>query len=326
MDIHRRKGVLEWITRKIVEEIPPENRERIFAFDADLLSEGLAVSTRCMYLSNLYVIAKRLEKPFHSIQKSDISNLLAYIENNGYTTHTKEKFRRTIKKFWKWQGKKSLVKNIRTMSRSELYKLTIPETTLKKHELRCIIASGRNLYEKAILSLLAETGARIGEILALRTKSVEFDKIGARITLPAEGKTGKRVIRVVRCRCNNENLAVNLLSKIIDYNHKFVFHKYNHLTGQDTAPSYQFIRHLFERIRAAKCTTKHVHAHLFRHSAATRISPWLSYSQMCQYFGWQLGSKMPSIYIRCNNVQLDNSLLRGYGMRPVKPERLCLWC
>jgi integrase/recombinase XerD len=324
MDIHRREGVLDWITRKIVEETPPESREAIMRFDSHMLSRGLAAATRAAYLSHLYVIANQINKHFADATESDIVALLAYVEGNGYTAHVKEKYRRTIKSFWTWLGKPEYVENIRTMSKSQLYALCVPESILKASETRKIIDSGRNPYEKAIMSLAAETGARIGEILNLKTKSVQFDRIGARLVL--NGKTGKRVVRIIKCKCGHPNLAVNLLRRVMDPGREYVFSKWNHITREHTRPSYQFVRHLFERVRAAHVTKKHVHAHIFRHTRATQLSPHLSYTQLCDYFGWQYGSSMPSIYIRANNSALDNALLEGYGMRPVRPEKLCLWC
>lgn len=325
-DIHRRNSTLRWITGKIIEAdgINPANKDVILQYDAHMVKLNLSAGSRSCELSNLYKIGLIIPKPFQEVAMGDINGLMAHVEASGYTVHTSEKYRRCIKKFFRWIGKDELVRDIKTMSRSELLNLCTPEVILTKAETQRIIKTGRDLYERCMLALIAETGARIGEIMDLKTKSVAFDDIGAKMVL--DGKTGKRTVRIIRCKCNNHNLAVNLLNRLYNPRHEYVFEKYNHLRGGVCRPSYEFPRHLFERVRAAKVTNKHVHPHIFRHTRATAYSAHLTHTQLCDHFGWSYCSKMPSVYIRRNAHGLDNALLRGYGMEEVQPDRLCVWC
>ena len=324
-DIHYRQNVLGWIQKKIEKEINSIDKELFFKFHDYMMARGLALATRVSGLSHLYSISKKAQKPLAQMGEEDINSLISFIENNGYTPHTKEKFRRTIKQFFSWMGMRNQVSHIKTMSRAHLYSLCIPETILTNKEIKKIILSGKNSFERALLSFMAETGARAGEVLNLRTRSIHFDKIGATVILPKEGKTGPRPVRLIRCKCNHPNLAVNLLKKIVSGN-EFVFSKYNHLHHQVERISYHYLRHMFNRLNSLNITIKKIHPHLFRHTRATQLSAFLSHTQLCDYFGWQYDSKMPPIYIRANNVSLDNALLRGYRMKEVKPKTICVWC
>lgn len=53
-----------------------------------------------------------------------------------------------------------------------------------------------HIRDKALVSLLYESGFRIGELLSLMIKNIEFDEYGARVLIP-EGKTDMRKIRLV---------------------------------------------------------------------------------------------------------------------------------
>ena len=64
----------------------------------------------------------------------------------------------------------------------------------KEKEIDSLI-NATGLKTSVLLDCLKQTGARIGEILNLKIKDVEFDKYGALVTL--FGKTGERKIRVI---------------------------------------------------------------------------------------------------------------------------------
>ena len=66
----------------------------------------------------------------------------------------------------------------------------ITETELEK-----IVSVLNNARDKAIVYALYDSGCRIGELLTLRNKDVEFDEYGA--ILSVTGKTGYRKVRVV---------------------------------------------------------------------------------------------------------------------------------
>jgi integrase len=52
-----------------------------------------------------------------------------------------------------------------------------------------------NPRDKALISVLYESGCRIGEILSLKIRNVEFDNNGA--VLIVNGKTGQRRVRLI---------------------------------------------------------------------------------------------------------------------------------
>ena len=69
----------------------------------------------------------------------------------------------------------------------------LPEELLTEEEIQKMISSCANLRDRALVSVLYESGCRIGEIGNLRIKDVLFDEYGAKIDVL--GKTGARRVR-----------------------------------------------------------------------------------------------------------------------------------
>ena len=71
----------------------------------------------------------------------------------------------------------------------------LPEEILTKEDIKKMIDAARTPRDRAIISVLYESGCRVGEFLSMRIKNVSFDRYGAVIVV--HGKTGYRRIRLV---------------------------------------------------------------------------------------------------------------------------------
>lgn len=60
---------------------------------------------------------------------------------------------------------------------------------------------------------------------------------------------------------------------------------------------------------------KKVNPHNFRHSRATYLANHLTDAQMKEHFGWVQGSDMASIYVHLSGRDVDNALLKVYGIQ-----------
>ncbi|WP_445505893.1 tyrosine-type recombinase/integrase [Niallia sp. 03190] len=146
---------------------------------------------------------------------------------------------------------------------------------LEKEEVEVLYASTSNIRDRFLLSLLFETGLRIGEALALFIEDFIFDhKHGHRIRLRDRGelsngaklKTGEREIYVSQ---GLMDLFDDYLYEVIDemeIDTNFLFVK---LHGQNKGfPMTDWdVRALFKRLREK--TGVEVHPHLLRHTHAT---------------------------------------------------------
>src|SRR3990170_8862810 len=71
----------------------------------------------------------------------------------------------------------------------------LPEEILTEDDIKKLVESANNLRDKAFILVLYESGCRIGEILSLRIRNVQFDDYGA--ALIVSGKTGDRRVRII---------------------------------------------------------------------------------------------------------------------------------
>jgi ribosomal protein L40E len=65
---------------------------------------------------------------------------------------------------------------------------------------------------------------------------------------------------------------------------------------------------------------KRIFPHLFRHRRATYLANHLTEAQMKEFFGWVQGSDMAEIYVHLSGRDVDNALLKVYGIN--KPETI----
>jgi phage FluMu protein Com len=82
--------------------------------------------------------------------------------------------------------------------------------------------------------------------------------------------------------------------------------------------TYAALRITLERIAKKAGIHKKTNFHNFRHSRATYLANHLTEAQMKEFFGWVQASDMASIYVHLSGRDVDNALLKVYGIK--KPE------
>lgn len=198
IDIHKRRMNLETtIARVQNSHISEINKSLIFRFKDECLSNGLSIDRALFYVDKLYMISQFLKKDFPQITKEDLKELVRNIELKDYSEWTKAGYKITLKKFYQWLedvrgGYPERVSWIKTGVKKNRKKLTNLPT---QEEIEKMINAACTVRDKALISILYESGCRIGELLNVRLKDVEFDDYGAIILV--KGKTGPRRIRLI---------------------------------------------------------------------------------------------------------------------------------
>ncbi len=118
------------------------------------------------------------------------------ISQMDYKTRTKLDHNQTIKKFFETlDGKKhNRAAEIRTNLRR--HEMESPGELLDKDDIKALIRAALNPRDKALISVLYESGMRITELSVRMIKEVVFDEHGAVIDV-GSGKTGPRPARLV---------------------------------------------------------------------------------------------------------------------------------
>ncbi|MCI0330693.1 MAG: tyrosine-type recombinase/integrase [candidate division Zixibacteria bacterium] len=289
-----------------------ENKMLILRYHDACFSEGLSQVRIIKYVTILFRIAQETGKDFDKLVKDDLIRYLTRLERSDHSEWTKRDYRITLKRFFRWlRGGDTYpeeVRWIKTTRKNNSHLL--PDELLTEEEVKRMIQAAGHSRDRALIHVLYESGCRIGEILTLKVKHVQFDKYGAFIIV--SGKTGMRRVRLIAsCPALVNWLQMHPASKNPDFplwlkdgrNKQFEFIGYSGaLKVLKSAGRKAGIR-------------KRIHPHLFRHSRATQLAQYLTEAQMKEFFGWTQGSDMASIYVHLSGRDVDNAILGLYGLR-----------
>ncbi|MCK4634980.1 MAG: tyrosine-type recombinase/integrase [Candidatus Aenigmarchaeota archaeon] len=314
IDVHNYKGRLRLALNKLENsDLPGDAKKDIMDFYHYILDKGINVGRIAKYIYHLMQISKMLGKSFTETEKDDIIGIVNKIGEMNYAEYTKHDFNVIIKRFYKWleggdEDYPDKVRWITTTVKNDKGKL--PEELLSKDEVMKLIKAADHLRDRAFISLLYESGCRIGEMLNIRIKHVNIDELGAQIIV--DGKTGMRRIRVVA--------SATYLT---------IWLEYHPLRDNPNAPlwpvigtrnhngylNYSNANKMIKKVAEKAGIKKRVNPHIFRHSRATHMANYLTEAQMNHYFGWVQGSDMPSTYVHLSGRDLDGAILKIYGLK-----------
>jgi integrase/recombinase XerD len=287
------------------------NKKLILDFVENCFVEGLSQHRVLKYISSLKMIAIQINVDFDKIEKRDLFVFISELEKSDRSEWLKHDYKVTLKKFYKWFCKDDnpeLTKWIKASISRKDQKL--PEEMLIEEDILKMINFAKKKSDKAIIALLWDVGARIGEIGNLRIKHIKFDEYGATVNL--KGKTGYRRVRAV---FSVEYLQAWLLEHPDRNNPEaHLWTTFDSKEGLIKPLHYGSIRMKLKRLAKKAKIDKNIHPHLFRHSRCTYIANYLTEAQMNVYFGWIQGSNMPGVYVHLSGRDVDYAILKANGV------------
>ncbi len=307
------------------EKITSENKKAIVSFVNHCLSMGLSKPRVSLYLPRLRYIAVQLGKDYKAASKEDLEQFMAAVETNPkLAIETRNIYAITLKKFYKWlEGNgEELPEKLKWLRGRKSPKKVLPDQLLTLEEVYKLIEVATTLRDKAFIHCLYESGCRVGEIAGLRIKDVSFDKIGC--SLVVHGKTGQRKIRLVA--------AVNHLSNWIEghpwkQNGEASLWPRLAAKNRGTAMNYPDISKMLHKLVKKANIGRRIYPHLFRHSRATALAKaGLNETQLNAIFGWLHGSEMGGVYVTYSARDIDDAILRSYGLAAKQEENEKLKC
>jgi len=337
-NIHRRA---QWISRYIEKQkkqLSPKNLDTLFDYNDDMIIHSISENTRYKNLNHFGLLTKMLKKDWVDVTGEDLRVLVSKIiikhgengKETGYTFILKMSLR-AIVRFVKLgsrnkpeDGELEILKFIKLKKPKD--KLTREDLPTDEEVRKIIATCADSSRDKAMLSVHAEAGTRVGELLGMKIKDFTLDKYGGIIKV--DGKSGVRPIRIVK--------SVPYLTKWLNDhpnkdNHESPMWVYIHASDTFGKPiNYAgFNAILQKRVRQAGIT-KRIHSHLFRHKEITDLANKLTESESRMRHGWEKNSLMPSKYTHLNQDDLDEKMLGLMGVKTPEEEqnplRECVYC
>jgi len=312
LDIYNYPRRLQLALHKLKENrrISATNRQVILRFHEKSVADGLSAPRLVRYIHILSKLAEKLQKPFGRARQEDIVRLVAEVESEPLADWTKQSYKVVLRKFYKWlKHTKDYPKEVSWIKvPSRIRNRFLPSELLTEDEVKRLASVAKTPRDRALVLVLYESGCRIGELLSLRLRNVEFDNHGA--VLIVTGKTGMRRVRVIM---SSPAIAdwLNVHPKRDDPDFPLWVGQGR---GRLCAMKYEAVRSVIQDLAALAGVRKSVRPHMFRHSRATFLSKHFTEAQMDHYFGWLPGSKMHSVYVHLGGKDVDGALLSMYGL------------
>ncbi len=172
---------------------------------------------------------------------------------------------------------------------------------LTEEDIRRMIDVSLTLRDKCFITLLWESGGRIGEILGMQRKDVLAENKDKReFRLYLDGKTGPREILVV----DKWGYADQYLNGFVGDSKTSLF-----CTRHRAHATYPAFRKMLTETAKRAGIDKKINPHWFRHSRATCFAEaGMSPMHMVPYMGWSNGTKMIGTYTHHSARSADNTI------------------
>jgi len=294
--------------------ISESNKILIKRFTDECFTMGLGDHRVLKYISTMKLITEKMNIDLETTTIEDIKKYVAWLERSDKAAWTKHDYKVTIKKFFRWLNGKEDDPEITRWIKTSIKKNNkrLPEDMLKEEDVIKLVDAAVNTRDKALIAMLWDLGARIGEIGDLQIKHINFDEYGAKVTL--NGKTGARVVRAVWCIPYLMGWIEQHPDKKNPESRLWAVFDDKRRANSTSTLMHGAIRMQLKRIVKRAGIKKKITPHIFRHSRATYMANHLTEAQMNAYFGWVQGSGMPSIYVHLSGKDVDKSVLRANGI------------
>ena len=266
------------------------NSKLIDVFMKELSLRGLSERRKAKYIILLRKFSKvKLSK----ITKRNVDKFFFYLRDSTLSDETKQDYWNMFRIFIRWERPKIDLSNYKLKIR---IKTKLPEEILTLDEIRKIILSAKSIRNRAIISLLYDSGCRPSELLNLQRKDVIFDDDG--LVVIFNGKTGARRVRIITTLDSDkflkEYLEYSNLSTRVGIFGKMCIERLN-----------QLVKEHAQKIGI----NKKVYSYIFRHSRATHLAKYLTEQQMKVYLGWSMSSDMVSVYVHLSGRDMDSRVM-----------------
>jgi site-specific recombinase XerD len=251
-------------------------------------------------------------KPFTEVTRNEIEDYILHRRQTVSQTTTHNNFiaLRNLYNFLRkgYNIPENLFENIKTKPPKN--NLPVDELILPE-DVKNLVDSANTQRNRALVMLLWDSGARIGEILGLNISHVSFDKYGA--VLIVSGKTGMRRIRLIdsvpdlQLWLNQHPDRDNPQAPLFVTDRK--------QRGKFKRLDPQSVNTLLIGLAEKAGVKKKVHPHAFRHGKLTDLAKCgFNEMELRIFAGWEKSSAMPATYLHLSGADIEKKILLKGGI------------
>lgn len=300
-------------------ELSPRNRDFILEFTRDRkLKKGFSNCRILKLMNKLKIIAMAVNKDFDKWDKTDIETFLEHVnKRKDITKTTKIDYIIILKIFFKWlKGNDKVVPEfLADIKATTDRKRRLPSEILNEEDVLKMLNSTSHPRNKAIISVLFDSGLRLSEIINLKMRNLVFDKENESIKINIEfGKTGGRTLLLIP---SVPYLIAYLNSLPIEYREDpncYLFLEINnsvYIKTNITAPS---ISQMLRRVSKEANIKKKANPHAFRRASAVNCAGFMTDSMLMVRFGWSRRDTVNAYVFMSPNVA-DEKYKEKFGIK-----------
>jgi site-specific recombinase XerD len=180
------------------EKVHPDNADLLHNYRRDKELNGMSAATQQRNLSYLKVVAEHVgDSRFQDMDADDVKDIVAWVHGRDLANATVNTYKKALRQFWIWMNDGETPPAVEWMKiESGATTDTLPKDLLTREDIEAQIEAAKNPRDKALISMLYETGARIGELIDLTVGDIEDRDHGKKVVI--DGKTGSRRLPLVR--------------------------------------------------------------------------------------------------------------------------------
>lgn len=324
VDIHNYEHLLSKAEAQVRQSRSSErNKALILQYRDVCMVRNICRNVRLIrVLGVLTLFARTAEKDFDHLSRADIEGLFTKLVQRrpAYTPETLGSYKGILKRFLTWvvqpddfptKTPPPLVSWISAHVKKSQRRRLDRNELLTPQDIKATIAACQNVRDRALISVLWETGGRIAEIGNLQLKHVIKREHG--FTLDVDGKTGQRNPLIISSAPALAQWLALHPAKDDPQSPLWVHYHHERRAGH---LRYSTIRGLIQVHFQHAGITKRVFPHLFRHSRSTHVlASGLMTGQLAKsYFGWTQDSDMLARYSHLIDQDANDAILRENNM------------
>lgn len=265
-----------------------------------------------------------LPAPYLDLTYADVLNGIESLKRgknergNPFKKNTLHDYTRILKAFLLWMIEndrielpEKKIRKIEVIGRD--YDTTEPDDLLTHDDVLKLIEVCQQARDRALISVLYESGARIGELARLQWRDLEFDQYGIKMHIRDRKGEQKRYSRLVRLSppyLSQWREQYQAETGLDPHGQNLVF-----LTVKNNPLEYQTVAALFRRLVGRADMKKRVHPHLFRKSRITHmIAEGFQESVVKETMWRNPNTEMFRTYLKLSEMDIDAEFLDKAGV------------
>lgn len=193
----------EMETKKILDRIqsnkmyPIQNKQAVEKFYTSKKAQGCKVHSLNAYTYYLEKFINALDKVrYDTATHEDIEKAVATLQEKKWSKRTKYALVNVVKMFYRYTLGEGVTTptSVARLRNREPQSTILSDNLLTPDDIIKLVDGCSNLRDKAVIAILYDTGARIGELLNIRLRDINF---GDDITNPRVRLDGRQVLEVL---------------------------------------------------------------------------------------------------------------------------------